>query len=87
MKAQILYDFRNEWEFCSGTDLHDFFREQLGDPSPSGYVEVDFNAAMNFVVDCSILMANGSPSIVDHCKATRRAWWEVIAEQLLIKST
>lgn len=50
MEAKILYDFREKWEFCSGTDLHEFFRAQLdGEPSPSGYTEIDDVAADKFV--------------------------------------
>lgn len=37
VNAQGLYDLREEFGFCSGTDLHDWFRSHLGDPSPSGY--------------------------------------------------
>lgn len=41
MKAQALYDLRQLTGYCSGTDLHDFFREQTGDPSPVWEVEID----------------------------------------------
>lgn len=40
MKAQVLYDLRQLTGYCSGTDLHDFFRQNVGDPSPSGNVEI-----------------------------------------------
>ena len=29
MNAQFLYDFREEWEFCSGTELSEFFVKEL----------------------------------------------------------
>lgn len=63
MKAQLLYDFREKKEFCSGTDLHEFFREQVGDPSPSGTTEIDATLAREFVVACSeqIYANNKSP--------------------------
>ena len=50
MKAQTLYDLRDEYGFCSGTDLHQFFREMGDDPSPSGRVDVPTEAAKQFMV-------------------------------------
>lgn len=50
MKAQKIYNLREEYGFCSGTDLHDFFRAQVGDPSPSGRVDVPTEAAKQFMV-------------------------------------
>lgn len=41
MIAQTLYDLRELTGFCSGADLHDLFRELTGEPSPSGFVEID----------------------------------------------
>lgn len=49
MKAQIIYNLRDEHEFCSGTDLHRFFRQQVADPSPSGRVDVSDEAAKQFM--------------------------------------
>ena len=43
--AQVLYDLREEIGFCSGTDLHEFFSEVIGEPSPSGYAEIPSQAA------------------------------------------
>lgn len=43
MKAQLLYDLRQLTGYCSGTDLHEFFRQHVGDPSPSGKVEIPDN--------------------------------------------
>lgn len=50
MKAQILYDLREEYGYCSRTDLHRFFRQQIADPSPSGRVDVPTAAAKQFMV-------------------------------------
>lgn len=50
MKAQKLYNLREEYGYCSGTDLHEFFQATVGDPSPSGRVEVPTDAAMAFMV-------------------------------------
>jgi hypothetical protein len=49
MKAQKVYDLREETGFCSGSDLHEFFMGQLGDPSPSGCRDIDAEAARHFV--------------------------------------
>ena len=63
IKAQVLYDLREETGFCSGEVLSDFFREELdGEPSPSGNVEVDAKVAIDFVFGCcKALRANGTP--------------------------
>lgn len=52
MKAQKLYDLREEVAFCSGMDLHDFFESVLGDPSPSGHQTIDPLKAKAFVRQC-----------------------------------
>ena len=44
IKAQDMYDIREASGICSGTDLHDLFREVLGEPSPSGKKVVDLPA-------------------------------------------
>jgi hypothetical protein len=80
MKAQILYNFRNEWEFCSGTDLHDFFREQLGDPSPSGQVEIGHDKADEFVERSIIFVVKGSPSLKDWGTKALEAWAKIAIE-------
>ena len=49
MKAQKLYDIRGDYGYCSGTDLHKFFRETVGDPSPSGRVDVPTSEAVKFM--------------------------------------
>ena len=36
IQAQVLYDLRETSGFCSGTDLHEFFRAAAGEPSPAG---------------------------------------------------
>jgi hypothetical protein len=56
MKAQILYDLRERFGSVSGTDLHEFFNQVVGDPSPSGSVEVNADEAFN-------LLANGEVSV------------------------
>lgn len=37
LTCQEIYDLRELTGFCSGLDLHDFFRGIVGEPSPSGY--------------------------------------------------
>ena len=49
MKAQVLYDLREKEEFCSGSDLHEFFNDVTGVPSPSGHVEIHSDKAIEFV--------------------------------------
>ena len=41
MKAQLLYDVREETGLISGDALHDLFVLLCGDPSPRGATEVD----------------------------------------------
>jgi len=74
MRAQILYDLREATQFCSGTDLHDFFRIQLGEPSPSGEREIDTPLAMQFVASCFEAMAANSPSLAAEIAADWRDW-------------
>jgi hypothetical protein len=60
MLAQYLYDFREEFELCGGDDLANFFYQQTGNPSPSGNVRVDADAAMEFIVkSLRYMKANG----------------------------
>lgn len=74
MNAQFLYDFREKWEFCSGTDLHNFFSAELnGEPSPSGKVKINSSHAKKFVRGCLDSMEHNSPSLKDHCQSARRA--------------
>ncbi len=40
MKAQTLYGLRDQTGFCSGDDLHAFFKWVCGVPSPSGDVVI-----------------------------------------------
>lgn len=70
MKAQRLYDLREEFEFCSGKDLHEFFRETVGEPSPSGRAEIDRVAAESFVDDSvARCIANSPPLAWEMMKA------------------
>lgn len=42
MKAQELYDYREQTAMISGTDLHDLFRAVCGgEPSPAGQTPID----------------------------------------------
>ena len=74
MLAQKLYNFREEFETFSGQDLHEFFNEQVGDPSPSGYVEIDTDFADKFVSASIEAMAHSSPSMEPLCKVAQAAW-------------
>lgn len=71
MKAQTLYDLRDQEQFCSGSELSEFFAAQTGDPSPSGNVEINTAAAQKFVADCCDTMAHNSPSLADHANRVR----------------
>jgi hypothetical protein len=62
MKAQILYDWREDSEFCSGSELSEFFASACGEPSPSGHVEIDSGRAVEFVNAMLDKMENNSPS-------------------------
>lgn len=45
-----MYDLRERYGFCSGNDLHDFFREKFaGEPSPKGDQELNAKDAYKFV--------------------------------------
>lgn len=59
--AQKLYDLREQTEFCSGMDLHNFFFSQAGDMSPSGETEIDASEAAFFVFAAMSDMKNRSP--------------------------
>jgi len=61
--AQELYDLREETGYCSGLDLHEWFNEQLGDPSPSGRTLVFADKAELFVVKsaAAIMRSGASP--------------------------
>jgi hypothetical protein len=69
--CQILYDLREKYEFCNGGDLHDYFRSAVGEPSPSGCVELDSVRALKFVENCCDAMALNSPSLAGHCERTK----------------
>lgn len=56
--AQELYDLREETGYCSGSDLHEWFQKQLGDPSPSGRTLVFADQAEMFVVKSAISIIN-----------------------------
>ena len=70
MNAQMLYDYRETTQFCSGTDLHDFFLDQLGEPSPGGRKEVDTEAACQFVIERLNHMAKHNRSMTTWCEKT-----------------
>lgn len=40
MKAQDLYDLRDETGLISGTDLHEVFQAVCGEPSPAGMRDI-----------------------------------------------
>lgn len=50
MKAQQMYDLREEFAYCSGMELHHFFDSIGLGMSPSGRVNVDTEAARNFMI-------------------------------------
>ena len=69
--CQILYNLQEKYSFCDGGDLHSFFRSAVGEPSPSGYTEIDGARALKFVENCCDVMALNSPSLVGHCERTK----------------
>jgi hypothetical protein len=77
MKAQWLYNFREQVEMFSGADLHEFFNEQIGDPSPSGYTEINGANATRFVHRCINAARHNSPSITGECDDAARKWNEI----------
>jgi len=72
MKAQTLYDLRDKTGFCSGIDLHKFFEGQVGDPSPSGYAEIEEKEAINLVKAHLSKMRHNSPSVHETVVAEMR---------------
>ena len=48
--AQTLYDIRDMSAFTSGRELHSFFAQELGEPSPSGYVRIDAERALAWAI-------------------------------------
>lgn len=74
MNAQFLYDFHKKWEFCSGNDLHEFFRVETGDPSPPGHTEIAAWSVTYFIRSClkSMRFNSSSPAMVNHCRAAEK---------------
>jgi hypothetical protein len=74
MKVQQLYDLREEFLFCSGKDLSDFFQAQLGDGSPSGYREIPIEEISGWIIDYG---PNGA------CPSARELWdWAIMCARL-----
>lgn len=61
VSLQEIYDLRELTGFISGNDLHDFFRELVNDPSPSGRVEVNEATLMETDQGKQILALLNSP--------------------------
>jgi len=71
MKAQKIYNLRNKFMFCSGTDLHDFFARTVGNPSPSGNTEVSTQLATNFMMESASKQVELGADAAWHTAATR----------------
>lgn len=69
MKAQELYDLQENTGFCSGSDLHSFFEDACGDPSPSGDVFIAQAAAQKFIDERLETMAANSPAAYREVRA------------------
>jgi hypothetical protein len=78
MEAQTLYEYRTKYEFCSGQDLSEFFREFVGSPSPTGQTNVNADEADEFVCSSIEAMAWNSPSLEDHCHSALEAWTAIM---------
>ena len=70
--CQILYNLQEKYSFCDGGDLHSFFHSAVGEPSPSGYTEIDGARALEFVEECCDAMAWNSPSLARHCEKIKQ---------------
>lgn len=62
ISAQVLYDLREKHEFCSGTDLAEFFTAECDEPSPSGRKMISGKNAHDFVLGCIVALAWNSGS-------------------------
>lgn len=80
IKAQALYDLREMTEFCSGTDLHQFFESQTGDPSPAGNVTVSAADASRFVTAAADAVTNNNGDgaetsrLMNHARQIASMW-------------
>jgi hypothetical protein len=67
MRAQELYDARQEFEFCSGDELRQFFMTDAGfrdsdpDPAPKGRRWVNEENGIRFIVQHMKRMMNNAP--------------------------
>jgi hypothetical protein len=74
MKAQTIYDFANDGG-CNGTDMHDFFRDYFGRPSPSGNeILPSSSGAKTFMANCLYAQAYNSPSLIDQFKSMAKKY-------------
>ena len=80
MKAQELYDLREKTEFCSGTDLHDFFRTQVGEPSPAGKKDVPTIKCIAFIRQCFDRIVSNSPNLAAELTADLEKYVEPIIQ-------
>ena len=84
--AQTMYDLREEFEFCSGSKLQDWFAANLGDPSPSGRESVPLLKAWRFIKQCCDTMGWNSPSLMDQCARTKGAAKRALTSHLIARS-
>jgi hypothetical protein len=63
VSAQDLYDLRDLTRFCSGTDLHDLFRQitEDGDPSPKGATFLHAGRLLKHALGVEALRRLGAP--------------------------
>lgn len=74
VKAQELYDFREVSEFCSGTDLQEFFEKFMGEKSPPGDAETYRFYADDFVKKCADKIEKSSPSLAAYARKVKKVW-------------
>ena len=81
--VQTMSDLREEFEFCSGRELQDWFAANLGTPAPSGREPIPHPImAWSFIKRCCDAMERNSPSLIDHCARTKRAARQALTPHL-----
>ncbi len=78
MKAQWLYDFQESDAIFSGDDLREFFKEELGNPCPSGYEDINGAHAARFVANCFFAARHNSSSLKEEFDKSADKWQAIM---------